>query len=469
MDFPADSLPGDHLRPEEKEAAKDRLRLHMQANPAQAIHNSTFQEAFREAMSVADEADVLLPHEKVQVREYLVRYMEENAAMVANNATFTERFAESFASFSRMLIPQTVATFCVIGLMGGGIAWAAEDTLPGDMLYSVKTGIVEPIRQAMVNDPAAKAQRLIECTRKRLLETEKLLSGERLTADSWAVLRGNIVRTVGGAERAIAAVAVSDPVAATDLSSDLNVLLDAHSNVFDDVGMASDNSVVLNAALDMQVEADRVALFHAENEKIVLDDDEKAETVAHRVVQSVSDAVDALSDSNASEAVAVRIGAAKELLQKAQENLKDKKFGDSLGAARMAIRKAEEGAAFARLKLPVFMISAPADASSSSDSEISAVSSASVRIPVVVPKETDSSSVDISTASISSRSKSVSSSTHKEQSSSASVTRSSSSALSSEAAVSSATTSSVELPIDLPIDLPVDLPNTVPVVPSILP
>ncbi len=459
MDNPADSLPGDHLRPEEQEEVKEALRLHMQAHPALTTsHSQSFQERFQEEVSVLlDGEDVLQPHEKEMFKERLVRFMEDHPIDADERVPLNVRIAEMLTSFARGLLPQTAAAFAVVLVTGGSIAWAAEDTLPGDVLYPVKTGIIEPMRAAMANDPAAKAEKVADCARKRLLEAEKLLSGDRLTEENWHEIQGNMIANLDRADTLIASIAESDPQTAATLSADLNVMLDTYHQVFGEVGVAWSNSVAVDAAQIINSAAVRFAAHHEMNEEKLLSDDVTAETLTKRVVHSVSSIVSRLpvDDGHSDTSTSVR-----GLLKNAEERLEKGEFRDSLKAARMAIRKAQHAEAFKRLGLSPeeeAVADISSTASSASGMPVTAtkeMSSATTITPAaaVTVEQTDSSSVTLSSSV-------TSSSTSKKE------TETQSSSVIVEHVSSSA--AAIELPPTLP--LPPEVTEVIEELPSLLP
>ncbi len=69
-----------------------------------------------------------------------------------------------------------VAVVMVISIIGGGTAYAAQSSLPGDFLYPVKTG-TEDIRLTLASDSAAKAELNMEFAMERLKELIKVANG----------------------------------------------------------------------------------------------------------------------------------------------------------------------------------------------------------------------------------------------------------------------------------------------------
>lgn len=77
----------------------------------------------------------------------------------------------------------TLASILVALLIGGSAAYASENSLPGDLLYPVKTKIVEPIKLALASSPEAKAKVETELADKRLQEAETSDKLGRLTPE----------------------------------------------------------------------------------------------------------------------------------------------------------------------------------------------------------------------------------------------------------------------------------------------
>lgn len=74
------------------------------------------------------------------------------------------------------------AMVCVLlGSVGGGVAYAAEDALPGDALYSFKTNISEPLRERLHFSREGKARFAAHRIHRRLGEVQKLYELKELT------------------------------------------------------------------------------------------------------------------------------------------------------------------------------------------------------------------------------------------------------------------------------------------------
>jgi hypothetical protein len=76
-----------------------------------------------------------------------------------------------------------LASVIITILIGGSVAYASEKSLPGDLLYPVKTKIVEPMKIALASTPGAKARVETELADNRLQEAEALDRAGKLTPE----------------------------------------------------------------------------------------------------------------------------------------------------------------------------------------------------------------------------------------------------------------------------------------------
>src|SRR3989344_2570438 len=72
--------------------------------------------------------------------------------------------------------------------VGGGVSFAAENTVPGDALYSVKTSVNENVRAAIAVSTEAEARWQAQAAQRRLAEAKELSARGELSADVEAEL-----------------------------------------------------------------------------------------------------------------------------------------------------------------------------------------------------------------------------------------------------------------------------------------
>lgn len=103
-----------------------------------------------------------------------------------------------FSIFSFLKIPAVrkfsyaIASVLIAVLVGGTAAYASENSLPGDMLYGIKTKIVEPLRAVMAKTPEEKAKIETELADTRLKEAEDLEKLGKLTPEFKANINENL-------------------------------------------------------------------------------------------------------------------------------------------------------------------------------------------------------------------------------------------------------------------------------------
>ena len=100
----------------------------------------------------------------------------------------------SFFDFiaGKKFLSASLAAAFIIATAGGGAAYAAEDSLPGDFLYPVKVNFTEPMREHMRFDPDIRARWAEKRIKRRLEETENLMSRGDITVEKINMMREKI-------------------------------------------------------------------------------------------------------------------------------------------------------------------------------------------------------------------------------------------------------------------------------------
>lgn len=115
-------------------------------------------------------------------------------------------------------------TLVAVFLFGGAgmTAYASQSSLPGDTLYSVKTG-VEQTQVSLARDTAEKARLNLVFAERRLDEISRLINNRRYADITWAL--EEYEHSVQSAINALQAVAAGDPASAQELASQVAYLL----------------------------------------------------------------------------------------------------------------------------------------------------------------------------------------------------------------------------------------------------
>ncbi|OGF64607.1 hypothetical protein A2Z53_02555 [Candidatus Giovannonibacteria bacterium RIFCSPHIGHO2_02_42_15] len=135
--------------------------------------------------------------------------------------------------FGIKLNAASLAVLLVIFILaGGGVAMAAEKSLPGDLLYPIKIHINESAKSLTAVSPEAKGKFEVEKLEQRLQEAEILSNRGELNPESRAILEKRLDVEINNAKSRISNLEADSKIeAATDISSRLEISLQAHEKV----------------------------------------------------------------------------------------------------------------------------------------------------------------------------------------------------------------------------------------------
>ncbi len=140
----------------------------------------------------------LTSEEKQAGHNALAAFVRQHPALVATSkiqfnempATVRNKFFSWLAAFKKLQsLPAAAFAVVVLFVLGTGTAWAAEYSLPGDLLYPVKLRVTEPLRGITATTPQAKATWQKHRIEKRLTETEQLIAHNQLTEPRAKIVR----------------------------------------------------------------------------------------------------------------------------------------------------------------------------------------------------------------------------------------------------------------------------------------
>lgn len=153
------------------------------------------------------------------------------AAAVAARTHALSAFIHALLAYLRRPASITVAALLMLALSSGGIAYAAEGTLPGDVLYPVKVAVIEPLRVALASSPEASASLQMAFAERRVDEAATLAREGRLGTSTEAALAANFNKNADGAAVTVARERAQDPTAADVLETNFAARLAAYENV----------------------------------------------------------------------------------------------------------------------------------------------------------------------------------------------------------------------------------------------
>jgi len=174
---------------------------------------------------------MLRPEAKDAIRSAIVRHMIMNPVGAAMPVPSFWR------SVSDMVFKKLVPVYAAAGivvLLGGAVSFAAEGTLPGDVLYPVKVNVNESIRAKFTFSPEAETEWEIERAERRIEETVALSERGPVSADTEAKLEDRFNEHAGRVREQIQNMETSGKVGtAADLASRFEVSLKEHDAVFE--------------------------------------------------------------------------------------------------------------------------------------------------------------------------------------------------------------------------------------------
>lgn len=146
----------------------------------------------------------LTHEEKSDMRGELVRFMNEHPAKEAEGNFVSPSRAgrhiertRPFGWFVPFLtlrpMPALLALLLVV-FTGGGVSLAANNALPGDLLYPVKVSVNEEVHSAFTFSPAAEMEWEISRSERRLVEAERLEADGRLKSKAAIQLAAQVER-----------------------------------------------------------------------------------------------------------------------------------------------------------------------------------------------------------------------------------------------------------------------------------
>jgi hypothetical protein len=146
--------------------------------------------------------------------------------------------------YHRFTFIKSAGLTLIVFFMITGVVSAAEDSLPDEFLYPVKTNINEPVLEALSFTSERKAKVHLSLVEKRLLEAEELLIKDRGTVEIMKKLQEDVKEHAEEVNKNLEDIQLSDEedkmVKAESVNSDFEAVLNIHSDILEQV--ANDES-----------------------------------------------------------------------------------------------------------------------------------------------------------------------------------------------------------------------------------
>ncbi|MCK9351356.1 MAG: DUF5667 domain-containing protein [Candidatus Paceibacterota bacterium] len=174
--------------------------------------------------------------EKRVIRTALVSYIKENPLVVRKSSDGrllyrTRDNVNKLKTKTNMTIALIIAL-----LLSGGTSFAAENALPGDVLYPVKININEKVQEMAAISSESEAEVQAKLAVRRLEEAEKLVDENRLSTSIAVELEKGFESHAKQSRTEIADVVRKNGLnAAAKVSSSIEATLSAHEDILNDL------------------------------------------------------------------------------------------------------------------------------------------------------------------------------------------------------------------------------------------
>ena len=326
------------------------------------------------------------------LRERLSAYADLHAV---EEVSAPERLA--FLDRFKMRILQAGFAVFILAAGTGGVAYASGGALPGDTLYPVKVGFVEPLESALLTDAHSRATWNAMLAERRLSEAAALAVRGTLTEESRAHLEERFAYHTalsGGAADEV--VESGDIALALAVRSDLEARLTAHSDLFaylatEEGGEAEKLQRAVARTRD-SVAAERQKTEARIAERAIAYDDRQiaaAESMTESLTRSLESA--GISDS----AIESRLNAAREAFVSARSSLARDEDSIAYVATQAASRLTHEASILAKNRSIIAMGLPERPATNDAAAATSpAASRPTIMLKLPVPEEDTATSTD---------------------------------------------------------------------------
>ena len=186
----------------------------------------------------------LTAHER---REVVLRLHNEiathpilHSAVKKSEGMYTHRLHQIF---NKRSLRRTMPLTLIAGLlMGAGVSYAAEGSLPGDTLYPIKIHVNEGVRSSLARTDSEKAKIEAELATRRLEETELLNQEGRLSTSTKDSLKANFNEHQGRMTEHLRSLSQDNKADADQIESEVRSRWREHRHGMDALGEQEDDN-----------------------------------------------------------------------------------------------------------------------------------------------------------------------------------------------------------------------------------
>ena len=214
----------------------------------------------------------LFSGEKARIRERILDYAKaHSSAREAASRPYLQEgtLASIFYKLRFVLKPMPALAALLIFVAGTGIVFAAERSLPGDLLHPVKVNFNEPVKSVLAFGPEAKARAEIEKADQRLEEIEKLAAKGKLDSEKVENAKARFKGNVDKVSQIVSGIREKNGEdSAAGLQSNLETILLLHEGILDKIKTGEEIEIKIKGLRqEVRIEAKEAVEERKENEK----------------------------------------------------------------------------------------------------------------------------------------------------------------------------------------------------------
>lgn len=152
----------------------------------------------------------------------------------------------------------SMATFLILVLSGGGVAFASQESLPGNILYPIKVSIVEPINSALKFKVEDKAKYESKLATTRMIEAETLAYQGKLDTVKETQINSLLATHTSSLDKAIDELEQGQSnEKAYEIASNFKAEMSAHAKVLDIINEQNNATVSTSVATSIDTKEEQ--------------------------------------------------------------------------------------------------------------------------------------------------------------------------------------------------------------------
>jgi len=210
--------------------------------------------------------------EKAFIEERLLLFMKANPILIKSPYSIKSPYL-SIKMIRNIANPIKILALALILALttGSGFAYAAENALPGNILYSIKTNINEEVRGLFLGSSEKKMVWEIEKTERRMEEAAELVITNKMTTKTSEEIKTRIDQHTKKISKEIKEIKNENPETALEISSQLESSINAHNTMLLAVKEKSDaNGEITDIISKTQEKVDNMKGEKEELESIII-------------------------------------------------------------------------------------------------------------------------------------------------------------------------------------------------------